>query len=439
MSTLVIELNDVGLRVFRDGQLLAREPGLAVVEGRAIRFGRAAAEISRLKPRETIDKHWHDLNQDPLVTSNRGVGSHADLAYMQLEEIVSRLELSGDAILAVHGGYSTEQLSLILGLMQPQSVRPVGLVDAAVAATAAQWGPGQYRHIDITRHSVVTTDIDVGDDVVRHTVSVNREFGVRRLVDLIAEAYASEFLSQSRLDPLHQAESEQLLFHALPTWIAEIVEDAEHTVELSYHDRRYQAHVERSALREKIAPLITEVVDNKRSERTAIVSHRFARWCRIVSDKHTMPEVPDAALAVACNKLASSILAEPPALPLVTRVPAIVKDPKNEAATVVPSASSNAPSYVVIADHVWPLSARPLYVSADGSVQAEAGDATLFHVTRRADGAVVLEGGRGITRQGVALTSDDTIAIGDRLRLPDSPIECHFVHKGLMTDPGDVA
>ncbi len=49
--TLALEINDVGLILAADGELLVEEPGYAMLDGPEPETGAAAARRARLKPR----------------------------------------------------------------------------------------------------------------------------------------------------------------------------------------------------------------------------------------------------------------------------------------------------------------------------------------------------------------------------------------------------
>ena len=72
-----------------------------------------------------------------------------------------------EALLAVPGSFTSAQLSLLLGLAQASPFSVTGLVDAAVAATAATAGPGSYNHLDIQLHQTVVTSLEVSGTAKR--------------------------------------------------------------------------------------------------------------------------------------------------------------------------------------------------------------------------------------------------------------------------------
>ena len=67
--TLALEINDVGLVLARDGELLAEEPGFAMLDGSTAETGAAAMRRARLKPLYAETRYWQDLGTAPLARS----------------------------------------------------------------------------------------------------------------------------------------------------------------------------------------------------------------------------------------------------------------------------------------------------------------------------------------------------------------------------------
>ena len=114
---LALEINDVGLVLVRDGEIVAEEPGCAMLDGRTVETGRAALERARLKPLYAETRHWQDLGTAALPRPMPAAATYADVAYAQLAALAEGLP--GDdreSLLAVPGGYSREQLAVLLGV-----------------------------------------------------------------------------------------------------------------------------------------------------------------------------------------------------------------------------------------------------------------------------------------------------------------------------------
>ena len=132
--TLALEINDAGLVLAGDGEILAEEPGYALLDGRAPETGTAAARRARLKPLHAETRHWQDLGTAPLARPMQAAASYADVACAQLADLTRPHLARGPALLlAVPPWYTREQLALLLGIVQAAALEPAGLVSGGGA------------------------------------------------------------------------------------------------------------------------------------------------------------------------------------------------------------------------------------------------------------------------------------------------------------------
>src|SRR5690606_34393190 len=101
MSDAIIEINDSGVAVARDGRLVARSPGIAVVRQDGIELGESAARLAHTDPRNTYNRFWVDLSQDELPGARGQVRHHADLAFAHLKALHERAGKPERVIFAV--------------------------------------------------------------------------------------------------------------------------------------------------------------------------------------------------------------------------------------------------------------------------------------------------------------------------------------------------
>ena len=69
---------------------------------------------------------------------------------------------TNEVLLAVPGSFSADQLSLILGIAKACKMPVVGMVDAAVAASAHGFPGARLLHLDLLLHRVVLTEMTQG-------------------------------------------------------------------------------------------------------------------------------------------------------------------------------------------------------------------------------------------------------------------------------------
>ena len=116
MSLNVIELNDTGLRVTRDGVVVCVSPGVALVDAHGVVCGDAALRRAQVQPRDVYQHFWRQLNETPLPDARRHCRHHADLAYHHLASVLDAAGRPAEAVLVVPSHYQDAELALLLGI-----------------------------------------------------------------------------------------------------------------------------------------------------------------------------------------------------------------------------------------------------------------------------------------------------------------------------------
>ena len=136
MAATIIELNDHELRVAKEGKIIVRSPGCAIVQGTEIKIGDEAYQQAYIQPRNYHNRFWYQLDQSALRRSSKAVRHHADLAFKHLEHVRKAAGSPALVVFAIPGGFSKEQLALLLGIAEACKIKTVAVVDAAIAAAA---------------------------------------------------------------------------------------------------------------------------------------------------------------------------------------------------------------------------------------------------------------------------------------------------------------
>src|SRR3954468_18009115 len=162
---LALELIDSGLVLARStGQtteLLAEVPGVAILEERATITGEEAARRVRRSPLLAQTNFWRGLSTSSLTRPSRVAQTSADVAFTQANALLGPLrESESRVLLAIPGGYSREQLSLLLGVMNETGVAVAGLVDAALAACSLESAAPRVLHLDLELHQAILTVLE---------------------------------------------------------------------------------------------------------------------------------------------------------------------------------------------------------------------------------------------------------------------------------------
>lgn len=266
MSLLAAHINDAGITVFGDRGILYREPGFALLEETRLVTGEAAYRNARLKPRRIHSRFWSDLKTDPLTDNRFRHLSAADLVSQQLESLWSKVSGDGDRlIVAVPPYMDGDNLGLFLGIAAELGIPVVAMVDAAVAATRRQYTGAVPVHVDFSLHSACLTRLGQTSQAQVEKSAVIDEAGYTALLDAWIKLIASEFVKQSRFDPLHTAETEQLMQDRMAEWIARAGADKRIEVVIDYRGIEHRAEVELIDLIAAADPVYQRIVGQLRA------------------------------------------------------------------------------------------------------------------------------------------------------------------------------
>jgi hypothetical protein len=248
MAALVIHVHDAALTLVDESGVRATEPGFALVERGRIVTGSEARGQARLKPRQTSHRHWAELSLDP-VPGAMVEKTSAELAFAQLDALWRRFgQGADDVVLVVPGAYHSQQLGLLLGLAQECGMPVRALVDAAVAASHRPYPNRQVVYVDAGLHRVTVTAIDQGADAGVRGERALTQTGLLGLHDAFARRIGEMFVSATRFDPFHHADTEQALYDRLPTWLAALHDAEEADLTLAHGAQEFRVTVPRVAV-----------------------------------------------------------------------------------------------------------------------------------------------------------------------------------------------
>ena len=266
MGILAAHLNDAGILVCDDEQIRYREPGVALLEDDRLTIGSLAYDNARLKPRHIHNRFWTQLTTEPLSDRRFHHLSAADLVSRQLEQLWERVAKPGDQLaVAVPAWMTNENLGLLLGIAAELEIPVITMVDAAVAATRRHYVHAVPVHIDIGLHSATMTRLlQEGEAQVERSAVID-DCGLLGLQENWLRTIAEVFVQQSRFDPLHTAETEQVLQDRIPGWL-DVAAAAESVVmEIEYRGIAHRAEIESLHLVAAAAPVYQNLVSNLRA------------------------------------------------------------------------------------------------------------------------------------------------------------------------------
>lgn len=272
IETLAVEVVDAHLLLAESGGREWSSPGFALRGDDAILYGDAARAHARRSPRRTESHFWDRLGREPLPHPHASAQTQADLVHGHLRALLESLDVTPkEVLLAVPGHYDRTQLALLLGIAEHCALPIAGWVDAAVAATGASLAAGAEAggviHLEQMLHRSVATHIRVGPvdgaengEWTSTHVESSLILGAVSLERVWAKQIAAAFLKRTRFDPMHQAESEQALFDAVPLCLERLRASETTEVEIEAGGHQHGVPVSRPFLADAARPLFDSVL-----------------------------------------------------------------------------------------------------------------------------------------------------------------------------------
>lgn len=225
MTALVLEINDMEIRVSdKDGTKLVTA-GVANVSQAKTQFGEAAVKASRLDPLNTHDNFWQRLDVEPFAKPIGDYRHHADFVFAQLMEISAEAVKDRDVVFAVPDSFTRHQYSVLLGLAQHCPFKVVGMVDSALLAVSDE-PSAQIIYVDLHLHQITFSSLVRESGELRcHSSSQLHSLGWLEIAESLLQYINASFIQQSRFNPQHDAGSEQYLFDLLTECLAQIDTD----------------------------------------------------------------------------------------------------------------------------------------------------------------------------------------------------------------------
>jgi len=250
MRTLAIEFNDAGIAIADAQSVLAIEPGCAVVEGNKIITGRDALAKARLNPRQASNRFWNAISLERGSAGSEITQSAAELAFAQIDSLWKRFGGGADnAVLVVPGHIRGEALGLGLGLANECGMDVRTIVATAVAASVRPYPGRQLLYVDAGLYRVSATLIEQGSEAIVSSEQSVITTGLASLTEGFARRIAELFVRATRFDPLHKAETEQMLYDRLPGWLERLRDQDRIEITLPQHGEEQKITLDRDALR----------------------------------------------------------------------------------------------------------------------------------------------------------------------------------------------
>jgi len=266
VTRLALHLNDADITLSNGEQVTYREPGFAYLGADNLTTGNAAFTHSRIDPRRVQHRYWSALDTTPLPDNRFSHLSAADLVSRQLEQMWEpRGKDVDELVVAVPAYMSTANLGLFLGIASELSLPVVALVDAAVASTRREYKGAVPVHVDLGLHKASLTRMAQPGMAQTDRIEVIDNAGLYALHDIWLTTIAEAFVRESRFDPLHTAETEQMLLNRLRGWLREASRHDSVKMEVEAGGTTYEAEIESLALIGAAAPVYQRIESMLRS------------------------------------------------------------------------------------------------------------------------------------------------------------------------------
>jgi hypothetical protein len=345
--TLLLELNDLGVRCYRDGELLHQSPGVAVTHQQLL-LGDPAWQQSRLHPQSTYTEFWSQLNTAPISSHHPKVRHHGDLAYLHLQHIESQLPFSlreQDVIYSLPSSTDRNALGLLLGISQQCGLNTIGLVDQALASLLPQAQHSELWHLEMhLNNSVLTRLALVEHQLQRQQFEVLSDQGWLKIHTKALQFISDEFIQKTRFNPRHDANSEQLLFNAIPNWL----EQSLAAPQISCEIQGQRIDIDSQSLRQVIGSAVPAVMEKLQSLDNLYLGDRLAQWQPLLAANSSATHLTQAQQVTAMSALSQQISAHPEGVRFITHLPCRQN-------------TDNVVKQVPLADHfLWKHRAYPL-------------------------------------------------------------------------------
>lgn len=266
MTTLAISLNDAAVTAVTGSRLVYREPGFALLGDGDLVTGRRAMAEARRHPRSVVNHFWRHLGLEPVQELKFRHLTPADLASRQLEEIWRSERSAADSVVfAVPAWMERESLGVLLGIAGELALPVTALVDSSVACSRRAYPGRSLLHIDLSLHTATVSRIAQEEGAAIDRVELVDAAGLAALRDTWVAVIAEAFVRQSRFDPLHTAESEQLLDDRLEAWLETAQRSGEVRMQLEFGGHTHEAGLPLLTFTEAVSGIYQSLAGHVRS------------------------------------------------------------------------------------------------------------------------------------------------------------------------------
>lgn len=422
----ILELNDFQLQLSLLEDNRIAEPidscGYATINTnkQSIQFGSDAQQQFRRQPLTSYNQYWNQLNVDPIDTRHNKLRHFADFAHQQLLDLHNQANFD-QLIIAVPASFNNEQLSLLLGICGQCPFEVVGLVDSAVLSCingrTDNSNEPKSLHLDIQLHQCLLTHLtnaNANQSQSAYTQINNADIipgtGISQLYAKLAHYLSEQFIEQCRFDPIHNADSEQLLYNLLEQLING---DKSHELQLSLQGK--QITLNRQSIWRHANDLFDEVINTIEKSAPFDILYVHQRITTIdslyqrLTDKFAgkIQVIEQQAIVSNISEYQAQILASDKGLQYTTRLikGELTQQPKFARA-----------SHLLIKDYAYPIGEQTIYFGAS-SASLKIKDDSLIAIDSNQSLSILKA--NTVEINGQAASNNHALNLGDTLTVND--------------------
>jgi hypothetical protein len=255
---VLIELYDTGVRIGDGKNILTDSISCALIESDNILVGEQAEHQTHLRPREISTNFWGQLSKN---SETKHVVSNANIALGHLEHACKAANCSTQAIILITPiTLDKQDLGLLLGICKKLSLNVVGIVCNAALAMQQRVDNCKAVFLDLLQQKLAVTELIQNDS----SVSLKQpsrviDYGLQNFITHCAKAIANKFVSETRFDPLHSSNDEQLFFDMLPIWLRMLEDNNSIECKLNTAEKHFSINIDRQYLQQANQKLYDEV------------------------------------------------------------------------------------------------------------------------------------------------------------------------------------
>ncbi|WDE13198.1 hypothetical protein [Thalassomonas haliotis] len=393
MPLTLIEINDHQLTL-RQGEKLLTQSGYALIDKDQLVFGQDAFVRGKLSPGNFYCRYWQQLGYEEISTANTQVRHFADLAYLQLKALTEQYDNIKESVLMVPASYSQQQLSLLLGIATSCQLQIIAVINEAVIKLAHQRQAGKLALLDLGLHHCNLNELYADEHLSLVNTHVLPRKGLHDLYKHLAGWLNKKFIIECRYDVFATARAEQNIYN----YLNEMIPCTRESYQLNISDKTLKVFARE--IKEQISRFFAPALASAGEYPTVYITPRLKAILAGDSALEVMTVLDESKLEANIQRHFNDLTGNKQ-LTLITRLPVNLSSKKQQTdnSSNIKKQTSDltglhgnrsypACSHLAYKGHAYPLTDKPLYLSADdnNALSLNAGNNTAAKLTQTDQG-----------------------------------------------------